>query len=299
MLVRLSGIGKGSVIKGRLSIMSKTGIKKTPQFVLSFTALMLVLILLVSCGGGNPSGGGKPVGSGKPGKTTQPDDQKDPGTNVPGPGLANTPAESFGAYLEAKTEVLATLSDALANNPGTELDSMSLLGVMMVDMALLPATSFGLGKEAATAALGILGAADIEYSENGNEYSIKYKGDEGEKFEMIGVFDPKSNTLKSTAIVDGKENLVSEYRQTSFGYVSQIYFVDDDGKASIYHLAINGNNGMVGISEASSAPKDLTGNEAVDFPKSSKEWYAIDGDEFTGVTSDGRELSFKYTSSDD
>ena len=56
---------------------------------------------------------------------------------------------------------------------------------------------------------------------------------------------------------------------------------------------------MVGISEASSAPKDLTGNEAVDFPKASKEWYAIDGDEFTGVTSDGRELSFKYTPSDD
>ena len=202
MPIRLSGIGKDSVMKGRLSIMFKTGNRKTSQFVFRLTALMLVLLFLVSCGSGNPSGGGKPVDSGKPDKTTQPvettqpNDQKDPDTNVPGIGSSSTPAESFGAYLEAKTEVLATLSDALANNPGTELDTMSLLGVMMVDMALLPATSFGLGKEAATAALGILGAADIEYSENGNEYSIKYKGDEGEKFEMTGVFDPKSNALK-------------------------------------------------------------------------------------------------------
>ncbi len=285
--------------------MSKTGNKSTLQFVLRETALMLVLLLLVSCGSGNPSGGGKPVDSGKPDKTTQPvettqpNDQKDPDTNVTGPGSSSTPAESFEVYLEAKTEVLATLSDALANNPGTELDTMSLLGVMMVDMALLPATSFGLGKEVATATLGILGAADVEYSEKGNEYSIKYKGNEGEKYEVTGEFDPKVNALKTAAIIDGKETLVSEYRQTSFGYVSQVYTINDDGKASVYHLAISGKNGMVGISEATSAPAGLSGNEAIDFPKESKEWYAIDGDQFTGVTSDGRELSFKYTPSDD
>jgi hypothetical protein len=282
------------------------GNKRTPKHVLRLTALMLVFLLLVSCGSGNPSGGGKPVDSAKPDSTMQPDatktqsnDQEEPDTNAPGPGATSTVAESFGAYVEAKGELLTALTDALTNNPGTELDSLSLLGVMMVDMVLLPAASFGLGNESAAATLGILGAGDIEYSENGNEYSIKYKNDDGEKHEIIGVFDPKTNGLKCIAIKDGKENVVSEYKQTPYGYVSQIYFVNDDGEASVYQMTISGKSGIVGISEASSVPAALSGNEAIDFPKTSKEWYALDGDEFTGVNSEGEKLSFKYTPSDD
>jgi hypothetical protein len=53
------------------------------------------------------------------------------------------------------------------------------------------------------------------------------------------------------------------------------------------------------MSQVSEPPKALTGNESIDFPKQCKEWYAIEGDAVTGVTSDGEEISFTYTPSED
>ena len=38
----------------------------------------------------------------------------------------------------------------------------------------MSASGFGLGQEAASLALGFLGAEDIEYSENENQYIVKY-----------------------------------------------------------------------------------------------------------------------------
>lgn len=280
--------------------------KNLKRFVIRMVAIMLAL-LLVGCGGVGTSGDQPTQSPGtnqqedtppaevepKDKETPEPDEQPDK------PGTTGTAGESFGAYVEAKGEVLTILSDALANNPGTELDTMSLLGVMMVDMTLLPATSFGLGEEVAIPMLEFLGAEGTAYSENDNQYSVKYKNSEGELYELQGVFDKAADALKCTVLLDGKEAVISEYRKTSFGYVGQIYSVNEDGSLAMYQLALSGSNGVVGISEVSVAPAALTGSEAADFPKAGKEWYAIDGDTFTGVTSDGRELSFKYTPSDD
>ncbi|HHX59069.1 MAG TPA: hypothetical protein GX706_04890 [Candidatus Moranbacteria bacterium] len=274
------------------------------KLVYQLTAIILIMVLLVSCGG-RATTGDETYDNGDSDEVVQPDEQQgdnsegqqDVGSDVSG-SPANA-AESYGAYIEAKGEVVTTLTDALASNPGTELDSISLLGVVMVDMALLPASSFGLGQVAASTTLGFLGAEDIEYSENGNEYSVKYRGDEGEQFELQGVYDKAADALKCTSLKDGKESLISEYRKTSFGYVAQIYSINEDGSSYLYQLAISGKDGAVGISEASAAPSALTGSETIDFPKQCTEWYAIKGDAFTGVTSDGRELSFEYTPSED
>ncbi|HCS75152.1 MAG TPA: hypothetical protein DIW17_14920 [Clostridiales bacterium] len=282
--------------------MFTTGNKSSKRLVFRLTAILLVMLLLVSCGRNAPPNEGKPVDKGKTEATVKPndhkdddkkDDNKDPGSSQ------SIVAESYCAYMEAKGELTTIISDALSDNPGTELDSLSLLGVILVDLALFPATSFGLGEAAANSALGFLGVKDVDYKENGNQYSIQYTDDEGMKYELQGVYDKSADSLKLTAITDGKETVVSEYRKSSFGYVAQTYVLDDDDSASIFYLAISGKNGAIGISEASSKPSDLTGSESIDFPKTSEEWYAIDGDDFTGVTSDGRELSFKYTPSDD
>jgi hypothetical protein len=263
------------------------------KVIFRVTAMVLALLLLVSCGGKAPSSKGKNDDAAKPGAAAEQDEQ--PGVS----GSGGTASESFGAYTEAKGKVLNTLSDALSNNPGTELDSMSLLGVIMVDFLLLPASIFGQGEDAAAITLGMIGAKDIVYTENGNQYSVKYKNDEGEEYELQGVYDKAADSLKCTVFIEGDESLVSEYYKTSFGYVGQIYGINDDGSRFIYQLALSGEDGTIGISEESTTPAALTGSEAADFPKACKEWYSIEGDQFTGLTSDGRELSFVYTPSDD
>ncbi len=274
------------------------------QFISLLTAMILIMLLLVSCGGNAPSGGDKPDVEEKPDVTAPQDEEEDVNTqqqqdeDSDTPGAPASASESYSAYIQAKGELITKLTDALANNPGTEFTSMSLLGVSMVDLAMLPASSFGLGEAAAITALGFLGAEDIEYSESGNKYSVKYRGQDGLNYELHGEYDKAADALKCTSFVDGKESLTSEYRKTSFGYVSQIYVIDDDGSTYVYQLAVSGPDGVVGMSQVSEPPPLLTGNESIDFPKQCKEWYAIKGDEVTGVTSDGDEISFVYTPSE-
>jgi len=204
--------------------------------------------------------------------------------------------------LIAKNELLSTLTSALSNNPDTALESMFFLDILAVDLALMPASFFGLGQEVANASLdqlASLGFIDAEYNENGNKYSIKYKNAEGRQYELQGEYDKAADALKCISIVDGKEALISEHCRTSFGYAGQIHTIGDDGSSTVYQLAISGENGAVGISKASKAPPALTGSEKIDFPKQCEQWYAIDGEQVTGKTSGGREISFKYTPSKD
>lgn len=260
--------------------------RKPVRLLCQLTAMILALLLLVSCGGRNPSGGDRTDSEGKPEVTKK---VEDPGSSTVG--------ESFNAYIEAKGELISVLSDALASNPDTALDSMSFLGVAMLDIALIPATCFGLEQDVVTATLGILGINDVEYSESGNQYSIKYLDNEGKQNELRGEYDKAADALKCISKTDGKENLISEYRKTSFGYVGQFYAVNEDGSTYLYQLAVSGKDGAIGISQASSEPPALTGSETIDFPKQCAEWYAIKGNALTGVTSAGREISFTYTPS--
>ena len=109
-------------------------------------------MLLVSCGGNAPSGGDKPDVEEKPDVTAPQDEEEDVNTqqqqdeDSDTPGAPASASESYSAYIQAKGELITKLTDALANNPGTEFTSMSLLGVSMVDLAMLPASSFGLGR---------------------------------------------------------------------------------------------------------------------------------------------------------
>ncbi|NLU35945.1 MAG: hypothetical protein GXX01_02820 [Clostridiales bacterium] len=265
------------------------------------TAMILALLMLAGCTRGLPAGRKNQEDEIKPGVTIQPDEQTDRQADEQTviPGSNYTAADSFGDFLEAKGQLVTLLSDALMNNPGTELDSMALLSIVMVDLLLLPASTFGAGEEEAKFALALLGAQDIVYTENGNQYKVQYQNEEGSQYQVQGVYDVAADALKCTVLVDEKEAVVSEHHKTSFGYVGQIYVVNDDGSANVYQMALRGKDGMIGISEATAAPASLTGGEAVDFPKANKEWYAIEGDRFTGVTADGRELSFIYVPSGD
>ncbi|MGI6538423.1 MAG: hypothetical protein ACOX22_08890 [Caldicoprobacterales bacterium] len=284
-------------------------IKKTRgpvKLLYRLIAIILAVMLLVGCGGKNvTSGDNKPDSEGKSEATEQPEEQKQTETEKPdntgsdSPGSPATASESFTNYTNAKGEVITKISDALASNPDTAMDSLSFLGLFMIDLAMVPASSFGVGETAAASALGILGIKDIKYSEDGNQYSIKYKNEEGKELELQGIYDKTADSLKCTSFIDGKETFYSEYYKTSFGYVAQIYAVEDDGSSIAYKIAISGEDGAIGVEEGASKPSLLTGGESADFPKDCPKWYAIKGDQFTGVSSDGVEISFTYVPSED
>lgn len=258
-------------------------------------SLLLALVLAafaVACGG--------------PDKAASPDDDAPSGQTDTSGGSGGgssilpasiTPAESFTAYSTAKSALTTKITDALTNNPGTELTSLVLLGVVMVDLAMLPATCFGAGQVAAETALGFMGATNVSYSESGNSYTVTYTDEEGQSYEFKGTYDAAADALTCSASADGVESLYSEYRKTSYGYAGQSFLLSDDGTAVVYKIATQGEDGFIGITESASKPSALTGGEAADFPKTCEQWYGITGGIITGLTGDGEPLNFPYVPS--
>jgi len=210
---------------------------------------------------------------------------------------SGTAADSYTAYMEAKNTVITKISDGLSNNPDSTMEALSFFGVAMIDAAILPASFFGLGQQAVEMGLAMIGAEGVKYTENGNNYTVTYTGDEGETYIYSGTYDPSADVLVCTATANGKESIYSEYHKTSYGYIGQYYFVNDDGTATLYQIATKDEDGTIGISTVSGKPAALTGSEAVDFPKACDIWYGIEGKTITGKASDGTDLNFEYTPS--
>lgn len=211
--------------------------------------------------------------------------------------VSGTASEFYSAYMEEKSAVLSKLLDGLGNNPDTVMSSLSFIGVSMSDLYLLPALYFGLGETSVAAGLAMLGATDVTYQEQGNSYTITYKNSDGQQTSLTGTY-VNGKSLVTVGSTNGTENIYAETYSTSFGYVSQFYFIGDDGTTTLYQIAINGENGVFGIVTGGNRPAALTGGESADFPKSAAEWYAIDGSTITGVTSDGTSLNFEYVPSE-
>jgi hypothetical protein len=206
----------------------------------------------------------------------------------------NPVTDSYSAYVTAKTELYSRLTGGLSSNEETTMASMSLMGVGLIDMYLLPAAFFGLGEEAAAMGMGYLNMQGVRYTENGNSYTITYTDAQGATASLTGTYDAGADSLVCTGSTDGVENFYSEYRRAAYGYVGQYYFTDTDGSGYLYLVTISGTDGAFGMSEANEKPAALTGSERVDYPSICTEWYAINGTTITGVLSDGTAVNFEY-----
>ncbi len=211
---------------------------------------------------------------------------------------AGTPAASYLAFTEAKTAVVTKLADGLSKNESTMYASMTLLGVTMADLIMLPVSFFGAGEEAATMGLAMLSASNVKYSENGNSYSISYTDEQGASYVFNGTYDAAADAIVCTAQKNSKDYFYSEYRKTSYGYASQYFFLNDDNTTTMYQISISGQDGVLGISTTQTTqPAALTGSEPADFPTTQPEWYSITGSTIKGKTSDGTDVNFEYVPS--
>lgn len=266
-----------------------TALKRKPaRFLVRLMAMVLVMMTITGCIAKIPSIGGDEGGGGINNLFSSNSSKEDD----------SLPSVFYSEFLDAKNEVVTALSDGLASNPDTVWDAMSLVGITMLDMSMLPATCFGLGQESTNIALAFMGLKDVDYTENGNSYTIKYKDNDGAVHEMSGEYDKSKGFLKCVAKTDGKEILTSEYHKTSYGYVSQFYAINDDGTTFVYKMAFNGKDGVIGISKTMPKPSSLNGSEDIDFPKECEEWYEIKNNVISGINSDGEAISFTYTPSE-
>lgn len=210
---------------------------------------------------------------------------------------SDTASAFYSAYMEAKSAVLTPLMDAIGNNPDTMMSAFSFLGITMSDLYLLPAMYFGLGETSVATALAMMGAKDVTYSEQGNQYTVTYKDSNDKAATLTGTYE-KGKSLIAVGSTNGTENVFAETYRTAFGYVGQFYFIADDGTATLYQVAISGKDGVFGVVSGGQRPAPLAGNEPADFPKSAKEWYAISGDNVTGMTAEGKSINFTYVPSE-
>ncbi len=267
--------------------------KKVLVFIL---ALMTISFVFAGC---------NPAPSDDAQKTVDVSESVSADTSVPAaesPASGNAPAlstgtaaESYSAYVNAKTAVITKLSEGLSSNEQTAFASMTMLGVTMADLVMLPAGFFGAGEESVNAGLSLFGYIDIKYTENGNSYSVSYTDNQGDSYVFSGTYDAAADALVCTAQKNGKDYFFSEYRRTSYGYVSQYYFINDDGTTGLYQFTLSGADGALGYSTTqTSQPAALTGSESADFPTALPEWYSITGSAIKGVMSDGTEVNFEY-----
>ena len=210
---------------------------------------------------------------------------------------SDTASAFYSAYLDAKSDVLNRLMDGIGNNPDTMMSAFSFLGISLSDLYLLPALYFGLGEGSVAAALAMMGAKDVTYSEQGNQYIVTYKNSEDKDSSLTGTYE-KNQSLIAVGSTNGNEDVFAETYRTAFGYVGQFYFIADDGTATLYQVSISGSDGVFGVMTGVDRPAALTGNESADFPKAATEWYAITGSTITGLTAEGKSINFEYVPSE-
>lgn len=210
---------------------------------------------------------------------------------------SDTASAFYSAYMDAKSDVLNRLMDGIGNNPDTMMSAFSFLGISLSDLYLLPALYFGLGEGSVAAALAMMGAKDVTYSEQGNQYIVTYKNSEDKDSSLTGTYE-KNQSLIAVGSTNGNEDVFAETYRTAFGYVGQFYFIADDGTATLYQVSISGSDGVFGVMTGVDRPAALTGNESADFPKAATEWYAITGSTITGLTAEGKSINFEYVPSE-
>lgn len=252
--------------------------------------LVVVLVtglLLIGCAKSGSGGSDRPATS--PAKTDKPQEETKKGETPP---KGSTATDSYTRYLEAKNEMMTRLTEAVNAQPEAAMAAFSFFKLTMVDLAMLPAAFIGQDETAAAAGMAFFGIEGVRLEHSGDSASLIYKNQAGEESVFTGRYDPRADWYTFTLVVDGKENLYAEYRGTSYGYVAQYFLTNDDGTTTLMRVTIEGKDGSIGLEDGGSRPAPLTGNENPDFPMKMPEWYAVKGNAFKGLMSDGTELDF-------
>lgn len=249
--------------------------------------MMLICMTAVGCGGSSDTSSDSAPAENSSAETA------DSGSDSAEPEAIGGISESYVAYMETKSDLVSRLADGLTDAQPTA--AMSLLGMNMVELFLVPMAALGVDEAYAAETLAYLNASGVKYTSDGNNYSVTYTNGVGDETTCETKYDPDREAAVTTITEAGKESLVFEYCKTSYGYASQYYIKNDDGTYTVYKGTFYGKDGTVGMTDAAAAqPASIMdgGEVPKDFPKDSASWYAVEGTAGTGVGTDGTNYEF-------
>ncbi len=197
---------------------------------------------------------------------------------------------SYEAYLDAKSVLIDRMTGAFNQVPEAGMEAVfSLFGFSVIDFLMWPAAIIWEDEATARQMAGVFGALDMKFERKEGKSILTYTQD-GDTASFVGEPMSGADGYIFTASFGGREKLRSEFVRTSYGFAGQYYHLEDDGKTTRFMIAIEGQDGAIGIEKDMARPGPLTGKEASDFPLSAPEWYRIQGKRVTGMTSEGKAI---------
>jgi len=178
---------------------------------------------------------------------------KKPGTSGQNNEKAAILSDSYTKFTEAKGAAIDKLGEV-----EDFTISMSLFGLVMIDLLALPATVCGLEEAAVKTTLSFF-YNDISYKDEGNgKYTFNYSTEEGEEGTFIAHYDEKTDSAKMEMYIGEDLALKIEYIKTSDGYAAQYFLYNEDGTYGLYKLVFTDKDIILGMYEAEGAePESL------------------------------------------
>ncbi len=229
---------------------------------------------------------------------TQDEPAQQPGADKPvlgGVGF-DTPSESYAKYTELKSAAYDRINNKLSasEDPEVAMASMSLLPVVMSDLALLPLTVLTADQQAAGVALSMLGMKDVKIAQNGKEYTITYANEDGETLTQTCVYDKATDSMQSTLSTSSgsDETMYFEYTRAGKGYASQMFSKNDDGGYTLVLSFFDDSSvAAFGVKSVDAKPASIIGSGASlnkDFVKNDEMYAIFEGNALT-IMQDGKE----------
>lgn len=198
-------------------------------------------------------------------------------------GASAGPSESFAAYSEIKAAALQRITDKIGDDSELGMTvGLGMLPLTLVDLSLLPLTVMSIqGGESALEMFGMSGAV---VTRNGNDYSVSYSDEDGNKFVQTCKYDPARDSMQSSLSDGTNEVLFFEYVRIGGGYAAQYYVANEDGTFMTITAFFNDTDIMAyGMTSSAAKPASILGNTSltVDFVKNDESYCILQGDALT------------------
>ena len=190
-----------------------------------------------------------------------------------------TPADSYGAYLDFKSDALEDLTDSIPEE--NFLLPLELLGFTTVDLTMIPVTFCGLD-EVERSGLAFL-YNNFTYDYKDNKCILTFEAENG-KTRYETLYDSKRDAMQTKVFVDDNLTFINEYIKNKSGYAAQ-YYVASEEKNTVYRTIFRDKYIMTGIYEDFTSEPDSiynsNNNIGEDWLNQGSSWSKYDKGVFT------------------
>lgn len=190
-----------------------------------------------------------------------------------------TPADSYGAYLDFKSDALEDLTDSIPEE--NFLLPLELLGFTMVDLTMIPVTFCGLDEVERSGLVFLYNNFTYDYKDN--KCILTFEAENG-KTRYETLYDSNRDSMQTKVFVDDNLTFINEYIKYQDGYAAQ-YYLNNEEKNTVYRTIFRDKYIMTGIYEDFTSEPDSiynsSGNLGEDWLNQGSSWSKYDKGVFT------------------